>query len=186
MKTIYDVTLLELLPENLRSDPDIIAASKALDEEYRQLAQSIKNVLTFGDIDNAKSEVVDALAAEMNLDFYDQTLPLANRRALVKNGYLYKYLKGTPFAVKQVVTDIFSAAQTEEWFEYGGVPYYFRVVTEAKLPASEIIERIFKAIDTVKNVRSWLQGFGALKHVGLTSYLGFVIHQRHYQKIDAA
>jgi len=44
-KTIYDVTLLELLPENLRSDPDIIAASKALDEEYRQLAQSIKNAL---------------------------------------------------------------------------------------------------------------------------------------------
>jgi phage tail P2-like protein len=182
-KTIYNVTLLELLPENLRSDPDIIAAGKALDAEYWELTQSIKNVLTFGDIDNAKSEVVDVLAAEMNLDFYDQTLPLANRRALVKNGYLYKYLKGTPFAVKQVVTDIFSAAKTEEWFEYGGEPYYFRVTTETRLPVNEIIERIFVAIDKVKNVRSWLEAFTALKHAGLTVYCGMVIHQRKYQRI---
>jgi phage tail P2-like protein len=182
-KSTYDIALLDLLPENLRNDPDIIAASKAIDVRFWALAKEVNKVFIFADIDNAESAVVDMLAAEMNLDFYDQNLPLANRRALVKSGYKYKYYKGTALAVKQVVSDIHSAANVEEWFDYGGDPYYFRVTTEANIPDQSVLNNVFDAISKVKNTRSWLKGFAALKHAGLTVYCGMVIHQRKYQRI---
>ncbi|MBP2655018.1 MAG: putative phage tail protein [Firmicutes bacterium] len=157
-KTVYDVTLLELLPENLRSDPDIIAASQAVDTEYRALVSSIKNCLTIADVDNACSDVVDNLAGEIQVDFYDQTLSLDVRRALVKNGYIYKYQKGTAYAVKQIVEDAGLNASLKEWFEYDGEPYYFKVTTETVVSSTTVLAELAEMINSVKNIRSWLEG----------------------------
>jgi phage tail P2-like protein len=182
-KTIDDVTLLELLPPNMISGPNIIAASRAIDKQWQNLASKIKEVLTFAGMDDAVSDVLNMLAAEMNVDFYDQNLDLDKRRALIKNGYVYKYTKGTAYAVKQVVTDAFDKATVEEWFDYGGAPYHFRITTEAAMPTEDTINQIFKAVGSVKNVRSKLDYLAALKEVGLTNYWGFVMHQCQYHKI---
>lgn len=182
-KTVHEVTLLELLPENLRSDPEIIAASQATDTEFRALAKAIANCLTIADIDHAGSEIVDQLAAEMRVDFYDQTLSLEKRRALVKNGYLYKYLKGTAYAVGQIVTDAFDASEVQEWFDYHGEPYYFKVVTEANLPDISTINDVVEAIDSVKNVRSWLESIEALKNADLKVYYGLAVQQTCYHTL---
>jgi P2-related tail formation protein len=185
-KTINNVSLMDLLPPNLTAIPEFIAVSAALDKQWHKLACKIKGVLTFADIDHACPEVVDMLAAEMNVDFYDPALDLCKRRALVKNGYVYKYTKGTADVVQQVVTDAFDKASVEEWFDYGGGPYHFRVVTEAGMPSETTINQIFKAIDVVKNVRSRLDYLGAERTISNTVYcLGFGVYQRHYQKITA-
>jgi phage tail P2-like protein len=183
-KTIYDVTLLELLPPNLADIPEIIAAGRAIDKQWQKLAARIKEVLTFADIDNASSDVVDMLATEMNVDFYDSTLALAKRRAMVKNGYLYKYRKGTAYAVKQIVTDAYDTAYVEEWFDYNGKPFHFRITTEAGMPDETTINKIFSAVKAVKNVRSTLDYLGAVKKVNEPVYYGFAVYQRHYQKIQ--
>jgi phage tail P2-like protein len=182
-KTIYDVTLRELLPPNFADIPELIAAGKAMDKQWQKMAAMIKEVLTFADIDNASSEVVDMLAAEMNVDFYDSTLPLTKRQALVKNGYVYKYQKGTSYAVKQIVTDAYDTAYVEEWFDYDGPPFHFRITTEARMPDEVTINKIFNAVKAVKNVRSTLDYLGAIKKIGKPIYYGFVVYQRHYQKI---
>jgi len=180
-KTVNDVTLLELLPENLRSDPDIIAASQAVDTEFQALASSIKNCLTIADVDNACSDVVDNLAGEIQVDFYDQTLSLAVRRALVKNGYIYKYQKGTAYAVKQIVEDIFDNAAVKEWFDYGGDPYYFKVVKiGGEMIEPEVYTKLKEAIYAVKNARSHLEGVSLSRSLSGTMYLGgaISIHKR--------
>jgi phage tail P2-like protein len=182
-RTIYDVTLLELLPPTLKNDSDIIAASQAVDTGFWTLAGLIKTASIFADIDDAPSNIADMLAIEMAVDFYDQTLPLDTRRSLVKNGYVYKYYKGTAKAVKQIVDDMFGAANAEEWYTYGGNPGYFRVTTEANIPDSVTLTNIFTAIARVKNARSWLEGFAALKHIGETHYLGVALYERKYQVI---
>jgi phage tail P2-like protein len=184
-KTVYDVTLLELLPENLRSDPDIIAASQGVDSEFQALAGSIKNCLTIADIDNASSDVVDNLAGEINVDFYDQTLSLAKRRELVKNGYLYKYRKGTAYAVKQIVTDAFDQTTVKEWFDYDGEPFCFKITTETNLPSESKIAEVVQAVNSVKNVRSKLECIEALKSSELNTYYGFGVEQTCYHTVIA-
>jgi phage tail P2-like protein len=183
-KTINDVTLLELLPPNLAEIPEFIAVGAAIDKQWQKLAAKINKVLTFVDIDEACPEVVDMLAAEMNVDFYDSTLELAKRRVLVKNGYVYKYTKGTAYAIQQVVTDAYDTAHVEEWFDYNGEPYHFRITTGASMPDEAIINHIFSAVNAVKNVRSKLDYLGALKTVdNPVYYIGFGVYQRHFQKI---
>jgi len=171
-KTVSDVTLLELLPENLRSDPDIIAASQAVDSEFQALASSIKNCLTIADVDNASSDVVDNLAGEMQVDFYDQTLSLPIRRALVKNGYIYKYQKGTAYVVKQIVEDAGLDATVKEWFEYEGEPYYFKVTTETVISGTTVLAELVEMINAVKNVRSWLEAIIINRTWSGAMYLG--------------
>lgn len=179
-KKISEVTLLELLPENLRNDPDIIAASQVVDTKFQALASSIKNCLTIADIDNASSEVVDNLAGEMNIDFYDQTLSLDKRRALVRNGYLYKYRKGTANVVKQIVTNAFDQTALKEWFEYGGKPFHFKIITEANLPSESKIADLVNAINSVTNARSTLESIEVTKRTELKGYYGFGIQQTSY------
>jgi len=156
-KSIYDVTLLELLPENLRHDPDIIAASKAVDKEFKTLANSICKCLTIADVDNLDNDVLDHLAIEMNTDFYDQGFDISKKRELVKNSYLYHYKKGTASVVKQLLQDVFGQGEIQEWWEYGGPPYYFKVVTDITDPVA--IQQLITAINSVKNERSHLDGF---------------------------
>jgi phage tail P2-like protein len=168
-KSIYDVTLLELLPENLRNDPDIIAASKAVDQEFQVLANSIKKCLTIADIDNASTEVVDYLATEMNTEFYDQSFDISNKKSLVKNAYVYHYTKGTASAIKKLLHDAIGQGEVQEWFQYGGQPYYFKIVTDITDPAT--IQQLITAINSVKNERSHLDGFFASgTHESLRSY----------------
>jgi phage tail P2-like protein len=182
-KKLDNVTLLELLPENLRNDVDIIAASHAVDSEFQDLVSSIKNCLTIADIDNAASDVVDNLAGEINVDFYNQLLSLDKRRELVKNGYLYKYCKGTAYAVKQIVKDAFDQTEVKEWFQYGGHPFHFKISTETNLPSISKITGVVNAINSVKNARSTLESVEALKTADFKEYYGFGVQQTFYHRV---
>lgn len=158
MSNLSNAKLIDLLPPNLRGDTDIIAASHAADAEFQTLVGKIKNVLTLADIDSASSEVVDNLAWELNTDFYDASLSLEIRRELVKNALIQHMTKGTPAAVENAIATVFGRSWVDEWFDYDGDPYYFRVNVEAsKQGASEAdLIKLDRLIEVYKNKRSWL------------------------------
>lgn len=183
-KTIHDTTLLELLPENLRHDTDIIAASEAVDKEFQALAASIQNCLTFAGVDTAREDVLDELAAELQVEFYDAGLPIKTKRSMINNAYLYKYLKGTPSAVKQIVADVYANVEVEEWFEYGDTPGYFRLATYSGMPDPNQLDELFRAIDTVKRESSWIRDtIFVFYESDLPKYFGGAVHTGIYQVI---
>jgi phage tail P2-like protein len=175
-KTVNNVTLLELLPKNLRNDPDIIVASQAVDMEFQALAGAIKNCLTIADVDNASAEVVDHLAAEMDVDYYDDSLPLTTRRSLVKNGYLVKYQNGTKYAVNKVLKAFYSNPELIEWFESNGTAFYFTIIVNGEHISSAV--EVLAAIEKAKNARSWLEKLMFIPDVqSFSLYLGTACHQ---------
>lgn len=182
-KTLAEMPLIEIVPQNLRSDPQIVAICAAFDAVYFQNVPKIKYCFITADIDNAKSEVVDLIAAERNCDFYDRSLPLENRRKLAKNAYLYKHFKGTAFAVRQIVIDAFQDAELREWFEYGGDPYHFRLIFDGEIPDEEILNKILTAVNAVKNIRSKLENIVASKRISAVCYSGGAVIQAKYQQI---
>ena len=159
MIDIYEVKLLDLLPPNLRHDPDIIAASKAVDDEFLLVVNEAKHCIIMPRIDELESDLVDLLAWERHVDFYDTSLPLEIRRTLVKNSIRWHKRKGTPAAVEEIVTEIFGKGQVEEWFEYGGVPYSFRINIEVEDQeiTEEALARMDSLVNKTKNARSWLE-----------------------------
>lgn len=183
-KTLANTSLLELLPEPLRQDPDIIAASHAVDKEFQELVSAIKNCLTFAGVNTAREDVLDELAAELQVEFYSSDLPVKTKRNMIEGTYLYKYMKGTPFAVKQLVGDVFEEVLLEEWFEYGDEPGYFRLATFAGMPDPGQLARLFSAIDTVKRASAWLrESFFSFYESELPVYFGGAVHTGVYQVI---
>jgi len=157
MSNLSNTKLIDLLPPNLKGDPDIIAASHAADTEFQAMVGKIKNVLTLADIDNASSEVVDNLAWELNTDFFDASLPLIKRRELVKNALIYHFTKGTPYAIEQLVTDAFDDAEVLEWFDYSGAPFCFKITTSDSVTDAAKLINLKRAIESVKRESARLE-----------------------------
>lgn len=173
---IYNTKLLDLLPPNLRSDPDIIAASQAVDAEFQILASKIKNVLTVADIDNACSEVVDNLAGQLHTNYYNSSLPLETRRKLAKNSIIQHMAGGTPSTVEELVTILFGDGEVEEWFDYNGSPYHFRVLTENSAVTGELADQFAKAVEAVKRRSTRLDSVIVTMSADIGIYVGNVIH----------
>jgi len=156
MIKISDVSLYNLLPPSLQTDPATAAAARSLDSELNQLADQITLLSKFSRLDELTSEETDELAWQYNVPFYDPTLPLSLRREIVKNSFRWHRSKGTPAAVEELMTTIFGDGIVEEWFEYGGQPGYFRVITSNFSATTEHAERFLRLVNSVKNARSWL------------------------------
>ncbi|WP_170932735.1 phage tail protein I [Desulfosporosinus sp. FKB] len=173
MIDIYSVSVLDLLPPNLKQDPDMIAASKAVDSEFTLVVNEVQDCIILPRIDELESDLVDLLAWELHVDFYDAELPVETRRALVKNSVQAHRLKGTPAAVEMVASTVFGRCSLDEWFNYGGNPYFFRVNVEASQQGASQsnLTKLESLINEYKNTRSWLE----IVNIFLTSNSKFYV-----------
>ena len=178
--TIFNTNSIDLMPDSLKMKAHVIAACAAFDFSYRRLVNQISNCYVLVGIDNAKEEVIDLLAWEMGIDFYDTSLTIEIKRKLVKNAYVYQFTKGTPFAVRQALQDFINQGEVQEWFEYGGEPYRFKVVASSEdIGDPTKNAEMQKVINAVKNTRSFFEGFfmygtyeslRSFTHYDLTNY----------------
>lgn len=169
MKTNALYRIADSLPPSLNK-PTLQWVAKAIDEALHELDRDMFRVLIYPEIEGLPGGIVDFLAVQLHVDFYDYTLPLAKRRVLVKNSIRWHMKKGTKAVVEEVIRAIFNSGIVEEWFEYGGRPYCFRCsLLNPDTPLTEDqIRQCLRAIDTVKNVRSWLDELGFERPVDIT------------------
>lgn len=170
------IKLLDLVPPSIRDDPEVQAAAAALEGELQAVTAAIPTVLLIPRIDELAEDVIDVLAWQWHVDFYEPGISLAQKRALVKTSIAQHRRKGTPWAVEQVVKAILDDAVVQEWWEYGGEPYYFRVVrVGGEMIEPGVYTRLVKAINTVKNTRSWLEGISLYRELSGTIYAGIIV-----------
>lgn len=97
------------------------------------------------------------LAWALSVDEWDeQWSDTQKRNAIDASVYLHRH-KGTPAAVQRAVDLIFDDAEVQEWFNYGGQPFHFRVVSEGAFTSERDYQRLIRLIESAKNARSWLE-----------------------------
>lgn len=156
MINIYEASVLDLLPPNLQQDPDMIAASKAIDNDFLLVVNEVSDCILLPRLDKLGSDIIDLLAWQMHVDFYDNTLDLEVRRELLKNSLQWHKIKGTPAAVESLISTVFDNGEVLEWFEYNGSPYTFKVMTSNESVTMDRAAQFSKALNSVKNLRSKL------------------------------
>ncbi|MCR5175686.1 MAG: phage tail protein [Anaerovibrio sp.] len=167
-----DYCIADRLPESLNRD-NLREVAQVIDEKLHDLDALNELICLYPRIDELSSELVDALAIHFHVDFYDTTLPLAKRKALVKNSIKWHMRKGTKGVVKELIATVFDSADVEEWFDYSGEPYHFRVNNiGSDIPREQGIDYIITAINSVKNTRSWLDGLNFTRSLESTLYYG--------------
>lgn len=157
MNDIYSTSLLEIMPANLLADKKIRDICQSLDDTLKRISAETNIPALIYNIDTLDSDVIDILAWQFHVDFYNETLPLEKRRELVKKSIDYHRHKGTPYAMDGVVGTVFPDAVVEENWEYGGEPYHFRI-NSITVPMADLdtLNQLMRAIKSVKNVRSVL------------------------------
>lgn len=153
--TLENVSLLSLQTSFMKKDPTTQGFCAALEPQFRQLAEEVKSCLIYARIDDLDETALDELAWQMHVDFYE-SVDIEKKRFLVKNALIMHQTKGTPYAVEMLINALFDNGYVEEWFEYGGDPYTFRVITNNSSVTNERATEFIKALNSVKNMRSWL------------------------------
>lgn len=176
MISLQQINLLDLIPSNLRSDPTIAAAAEALNQQLHAVTQLIPGVSILHHIDSLPEDWVDALAWQWRAPFYDQSLPIEQKRELVRKALAWHKRKGTPSAVEELTATIFGSGSVQEWYEYGGQPGYFKVTTSDPSATADKANEFLAAINAVKNARSWLESIEITTEGFMNMNIGFVAH----------
>lgn len=163
MKKIDEITLLDILPVSLKND-EILKISEGIDKILHRINNKTDKTYIYKNLDETYPEVIDELFWEWHVDYYSEDLDLNKKIKLIKSSYMNHLRKGTPWAVENMLNDILEGYYLLEWFDYGGQPYHFKVVTQNEINAN-ILSSINKAIMITKNVRSYFEGVVQLKTI---------------------
>lgn len=158
MHDLSNNVLQKILPTSIGSDATVKDIVEAISGRLVELDAQAECVLLLPRLNKLEEAVVDELAWQYHVDFYESTLSISKKRALVKRAIAQHRYKGTTAAVEEVCSDIFKNAVVREWYDYdGGEAYHFRVrVAQESVPDESTIASLTKAIKACKNTRSWL------------------------------
>ena len=156
-KELQHTSLLDILPPNLLADEQINAAAQALDTELQKITAATKEALLLPRLDELSEEVIDLLAWQWHVDFYESSMSIETKRQLVRESIAWHRIKGTKAAVEKMARTVFKGGVVTEWFEYGGEPYHFRIdLLSAPNITQDDTARLLAVVNAAKNVRSVL------------------------------
>ena len=157
MNKVDDIPIKETLPDSIRKDRTVQDICEAIEKEMQAVNRATGYCLLLPRLDELSEALLDELAWEYHVDFYDQTLPIEQKREMVRQAIESHRKKGTAAVVRNVVSIILQDGRVEEWFQYGGEPYHFRVILiMGPMASEETIQKLVDTVYAVKNVRSWL------------------------------
>lgn len=171
-----------LLPDN--SSP-LLRAVAAIDAE-RIRAIDVDIIRRVHDPDLCPPAWLPLLAWAWSVDEWDPAWPEAVQRAVIKAAPDVHRHKGTAWAVQTAIQATGYAASLDEWFEYGGSPYRFRLtVTLGPVEpwtgeAGEMLARL--ALRT-KNTRSRLELIRLVRGSQAELFIGGAIFVRSNARV---
>jgi P2-related tail formation protein len=178
---------IDIVPSSIREDPQVIAACEAIDSELQEIYDEIPDIAFWPNLDKVSGPLLDVLMWEYHVDIHQQLVdgaPLTDqdKRNLIERSIIWHQKKGTKWIVEQVLHTGWPTADVIEWFEYGGNPYFFRIIIDQDVDPITL-GRMSDAVMAVKNVRSWLEGIIRSRQSKLQLYTGQIDRFRNLIRI---
>ncbi|MCL2488631.1 MAG: phage tail protein I, partial [Oscillospiraceae bacterium] len=123
MNPAYGITpenLLRILPDVLKNDESMLALANAIIGVLAGQPDDIEEVMIYTRIDKLPEPLLDILAYDFKVDWWDANYTLAEKRRVLKESWAVRRRLGTKAAVQRAVSAIFDDTLVQEWFEYGG------------------------------------------------------------------
>lgn len=158
IKSLRQARITDGLPRVVARQEWVIALSEALGLALGKTLDYTDESQIYTRLDTAPEAVLDVLAVDWKIDWYDTSLTVEQKRSIVKTALTVRRLMGTAAAVKLQVHSLYPEAAVEEWFQYDGRPGCFRVslpLPKEGITAAEY-RRLKTGILTTKNERSHL------------------------------
>lgn len=149
--------LLAAFPYSLTRDADKVKLADAVASELIKAVAQSEYAAVFPRVDELPEKVLDILAADLKIQWYEIDAPISSKRQTVKECIRIHKYKGTKYAVETALRGIYEDVRVLEWNEYGGEPYHFKVVIYDSSNDREKRDRVLQKVDYYKNTRSVLE-----------------------------
>lgn len=151
--------LYALMPRFLKEDRNTRALIAAACHMVFRFLQAVEHaIVELTDIDRMSEEALDEKAYSLGMLWYDYQADVQKKRMWIAETEQMRRSIGTIAAIARLMTGAYAKCNVEEWPEYGGEPYHFRVTVFGSTDAKQE-EWARKAIEHTKNLRSILDGF---------------------------
>lgn len=150
--------LLAALPPPLQKDESMVALASSIADLLARRTEEIDRLLIYPRIDQLDERMLDILAYDFKVDWWDANYSLEEKRQTLKASWRVHRMLGTKAAVELALSAIYPDTTVREWFEYGGNPYRFQLqinVSDGNID-SERSQRVIDRANYYKNLRSHL------------------------------
>ena len=120
--------------------------------------EEIEQLRIYPVIDRLDERLLDILAYDFKVDWWDADYSLEEKRRTLKDSWRVHKVLGTKAAVETALRAIYPKAQVQEWFEYGGEPYRFKLDINLTGELSDAARpwRVLERVNYYKSLRSHL------------------------------
>ncbi|HEX9063206.1 MAG TPA: phage tail protein I [Clostridia bacterium] len=180
---LNDLDLLQLQSQHMQRDVNTQGFCGAITQVVKYICSVIKNCQILSRVDELPEEILDVLAYELHVDWYDNSLPIESKRTIIKNSDKVHMRAGTPDAVENVVAAWFGDGKVEEWFEYGGQPGMFRVITSNISITGDMAANFTRILNSVKRESAHLEEIRVTVADNLPMYFAGVVNIGEFLEI---
>lgn len=152
--------LLFAFPSGLRENPSLAALGDVTAEALAKRPAEIALLAIYPRIEELPEDLLDILARDFKVDWWDINYDLAEKRRTLKDSWRVHKMLGTKAAVETAISAIYPHTRVLEWFEYGGEPYHFKLdinITNDTIN-SEKQRRVLERMNFYKSLRSHNDG----------------------------
>lgn len=167
---------LENLPESITRDEHLRQLAELAARCMKKSMDETGAAAIYCRIDDLPEDVLDILAVDLKVDWYNYAGTLQEKRRTIKDSwYVHRYM-GSVAAVERALSDIWPESSVEEWFDYGGDPYHFRILLETVDDESPIYpEKAIERVRMFKPARSAIDG----EHAIIKTTFGILIETKN-------
>lgn len=148
--------LLCSLPIALSGDLKTAALARTIAGALAERREEIERLAIYPNTAKLEEGLLDILARDFKVDWWDSDYSVEEKRRTLATSWQVHKTLGTKAAVIKAITSVYPSAALEEWFEYGGEPYRFRLsvrLSENGWDASKH-RQLLEKMQYYKNLRS--------------------------------
>lgn len=149
---------LAAFPVALQGDQSSAALADVTARLLARRPEEIDRLRIYSVIDQLDEQLLDILAYDFKVDWWDPEYTLEEKRQTLKDSWRVHKMMGTKAAVERAISAIYPNTQVLEWFEYGGEPYHFKLHIDISKESGDKDKplRVLERVNFYKNLRSHL------------------------------
>lgn len=174
MISLYDSSIADVLPAVLKEMPEVKALGYSIKMGMQRMLRYAENTSVYAEVQKAPEYVLDALAIDLNTQFYSDKLDVETKRKIIAGTLSWYMRSGTPAAINELIEAVFGDGEVQEWYEYGGQPFEFRVSTNASGTEIDAATRAYflKVLKNIKPERSVMGMINMMRLHDVREYVG--------------
>lgn len=159
MSKIKDADFMAQFPPALKKDGPMLALGQLIAEELHITANETRKNIIYANMGELSETWLDVLAYDLHVDWYDYDYPVEAKRAIIKDSIRVHQKLGTTGATERALGGLHPQSEIEEWYDYDGRPFYFRIVLDTTNSRVAVdYDEIVNTVDIYKRLTSHLDG----------------------------